>query len=72
MMNKRIREIAWANGCRAHKFTKGAAIYPNVDEDLERFALAIIQVCAKLASEETSLPYDSYSEKIKQHFGVEL
>ena len=25
----------------------------------------------ELANEETSLPYDSYSEKIKKHFGVE-
>ena len=47
-MNKRIRELAWENGCRARKFTKGVAIYPNVDEDLERFALAIIRECGEL------------------------
>ena len=35
------------------------------------FAELIVQECAKLANEETSLPYDSYSEKIKKHFGVE-
>jgi hypothetical protein len=31
----------------------------------------IVRECAELANEETSLPYDSYSEKIKKHFGVE-
>jgi hypothetical protein len=38
---------------------------------IEKFAELIVKECAKLASEETSLPYDSYSEKIKQHFGIE-
>lgn len=37
---------------------------------LQEFADLIIRECAKLASEETSLPYDSYSEKIKKHFGI--
>jgi hypothetical protein len=42
-MNKRIRELAWESGCRARKFTKGAAMYPNVDNDLEKFAELIIK-----------------------------
>jgi len=37
----------------------------------EKFAELIVRECAELANEETSLPYDSYSEKIKKHFGVE-
>ena len=37
----------------------------------KKFAELIVKECAELANEETSLPYDSYSEKIKQHFGVE-
>ena len=40
-------------------------------DDVEKFAELIVRECAKLANEETSLPYDSYSEKIKKHFGVE-
>ena len=36
----------------------------------EKFAELIVKECAELANEETSLPYDSYSEKIKKHFGV--
>jgi hypothetical protein len=39
--------------------------------DQKKFAELIVRECAKLANEETSLPYDSYSEKIKRHFGVE-
>ena len=55
-------------------------------EDVAKFAELIVRECAKLfvdqkymilnphepfANEETSLPYNSYSEKIKKHFGVE-
>jgi hypothetical protein len=39
--------------------------------DQKKFAELIVRKCAELANEETSLPYDSYSEKIKRHFGVE-
>ena len=38
---------------------------------LQEFADLIVRECAKLASEETSLPYDSYSEKITRHFGID-
>ena len=37
----------------------------------KKFAELIVRECAELANEETSLPYNSYSEKIKKHFGVE-
>jgi len=66
-MNNRIRELAWENGCRARKFTKGVSIYPNVDEDLERFALAIIRECAAMADFADSNP----GEYVLKHFGVE-
>jgi hypothetical protein len=39
--------------------------------DQKKFAELIVRECAELASEETSLPYDSYGEKIRKHFGVE-
>jgi hypothetical protein len=40
-------------------------------EAIERLMELIVKECAKLASEETSFPHDSYSDKIKVHFGVE-
>ena len=38
---------------------------------LQEFADLIVRECARLASEESSLPYNSYSEKIKRNFGIE-
>ena len=75
-MNKRIRELAWENGCRARKFTKGVAIYPNVDEDLERFALAIIRECMEQVwyTREDGINgnvSEVIKDRIKEHFGVE-
>jgi len=68
-MNERIRNLKdkiWAD----EYWTK-----PNTDRllpaQLNRFAELIVRECAELANEETSLPYNSYSEKIKKHFGVE-
>lgn len=64
-MNERIQELA-----------EQAGIYNLnlVDETeywiLEKFAELIIKECADVASEETSLPYNSYGEKIRKHFGV--
>jgi hypothetical protein len=63
-MNERIRELAEQQG-----FT-GPNFYISSSE-LEKFAELIVRECAELANEETSLPYDSYSKKIKKHFGVE-
>jgi hypothetical protein len=40
------------------------------EQELKKFAESIVRECARLADEETSLPYDSYGEKIKQNFGV--
>ena len=67
-MNERIRELSkQAYELQRHKhggyFTQQLL--------LDAFAELIVKECAELANEETSLPYDSYSEKIKRHFGVE-
>ena len=72
-MNERIRELADEAGLRFTQLMSNPMV-PVVDgkeTDLEKFAELIVKECAELANEETSLPYDSYSEKIKKHFGVE-
>jgi len=63
-MNERAKEL-WDK-----------AVYYNEDTqcwelDRKKFVDSIVSECAELAGEETSLPYNSYSEKIKKHFGVE-
>lgn len=68
-MNERIRELR----------EQAMEWVPNIADpdtkirllNAEKFAELIVRECAELANEETSLPYDSYSEKIKRHFGVE-
>jgi hypothetical protein len=65
-MNEKIRELA--RQADLYAFVSDESI----DPDIEKFAELIVRECAELANEETSLPYDSYSEKIKKHFGVEL
>lgn len=40
-------------------------------EGLDLFARLIVEECAELAGKESSKPCKSYSELIKQHFGVE-
>ena len=74
-MNERIDNLLWQAG----GYTK--LNYPNdtfldgryalTQLQLDKFAELLVKECAKLANEETSLPYGSYSEKIKKHFGVE-
>jgi hypothetical protein len=61
-MNERIKELI-AEADRKCSETHG--IYDEILAEL------IVRECAQMASEETSLPYNSYSEKIKKHFGVE-
>jgi len=68
-MNERIDNLQWQAG----GYTK--LNYPNdtfldgryalTQLQLDKFAELLVKECAKLANEETSLPYDSYSEKIK-------
>lgn len=61
-MNQRIKEFA--------EQCVGDRPYNN-SFDYEKFAELIVRECAKLADEPTSRPYESYGEKIKNHFGVE-
>ena len=78
-MNERIEELAiqaggvWSGGYVEQ--ANGNSVWTDKkfveDVDPEKFAELIVRECAELANEETSLPYDSYSEKIKKHFGVE-
>ena len=63
-MNERIRELAEQAGYHLD-------VFELCKPGMEKFAELIVRECAELANEETSLPYDSYSEKIKQHFGDE-
>jgi hypothetical protein len=76
-MNKQlIRDLAITGGiydCITDPYDKleNGDPYSSVMVDLERFAELIVRECAELANEETSLPYNSYSEKIRKHFGVE-
>jgi hypothetical protein len=67
-MNERIKELE--QQCWSHR-VDGVLVDGQLHFDIPKFAELIVQECAELASEETSLPYDSYSEKIKRHFGVE-
>ena len=65
-MNERIKKLKE----QATSYTwNGNDVTEELDE--QKFAELIVRECAELANEETSLPYDSYSEKIKKHFGVE-
>lgn len=60
--NKKIYDIA---------LQVGGSHYPDVGgELLEKFGEMIIKECAELAEKESSYPYKSYSEMIKEHFGV--
>lgn len=71
-MNERIRElVAQAKFIAEETINKKISKNAELDAFAEKFAELIVAECAELASEETSLPYDSYSEKIKKHFGVD-
>ena len=63
-MNERVKELITQAG------TDISGKWLSLD-NVNTLIELVVQECAKLANEETSLPYDSYSEKIKQHFGVE-
>jgi len=62
-MNERIRQLA---------LQAGHPGFPRGEIELQKFAESIVRKCAELANEGTSFPYDSYSDKIKHYFGVEL
>ena len=76
MMNERIEKLshlAWTKTSEAVPFCDSIG---NISRDfnfkyVQMFAELIVRECAKLAGEESSWPHNSYSEKIKKHFGVE-
>jgi hypothetical protein len=67
-MNKRIQKLAKQAYEDVISDTPSFLVTKEMYE--QKFAELIVRECAKLANEETSLPYNSYSEKIKKHFGV--
>jgi hypothetical protein len=79
-MNERIRELAEQAGILKEQSVQ-AKIVKNEDgtwasileyPDLEKFAELIVKECAWLVNEnDISLPYGTFGELIKQHFGVE-
>jgi hypothetical protein len=68
-MNERIKQLALQALKHPDNDNDGLTVFDN--DELEKFAELIVRECAELANEETSLPYNSYSEKIRKHFGVE-
>lgn len=74
-MKGRIRELAFEAGGKFRKFNKGAAMYQNVESDLQNFAELIIRECAEIAKHNvmnisTYGDAEFVEEQIKQHFGV--
>ena len=69
-MNKRIQELFGKALDEAVPETWTVLNPEQLSRLKTKFAELIVRECAKLANEETSLPYNSYSEKIKKHFGV--
>jgi hypothetical protein len=67
-MNDQIQQLAeQAKKSVPH----GLAVDKWIETYNQLFAGLIVNKCAELASEETSLPYNSYGEKIRKHFGIE-
>jgi hypothetical protein len=68
-MNNQLRQFERESGLEI--FGLGAR-RDKWERAMSKYAELIVNQCAELANEETSLPYDSYSEKIREHFfGVE-
>jgi hypothetical protein len=70
-MNERIRLLAEQAFFDESTNQPSDKMYTFTEHKMQQFAELIVRACAELANEETSLPYDSYSDKIKKHFGVE-
>lgn len=74
-MKGRIRELAFEAGGKFRKFNKGAAMYQNVESDLQNFAELIVAECMEQVwyTREDSINgniSEVIKERIKQHFGV--
>jgi hypothetical protein len=69
-MNERIRKLS--EQAEVKWLHQEDVIYSTMTlEQFEKFAQLIVRECAQQVNEETSWPYDSFGEKIRQHFGVE-
>lgn len=67
-MNKRFKALALKAGCRARKFTCGVSMYPNVDQDLQKFAELIVKECSAYVEGTGNW---LVAMEMKQYFGVE-
>lgn len=67
-MNKVLDNLAFYSGCRFRKFNRGVAMYPNVEADIEKFALAIIKECIAVLDEDDGATH--HTELLETHFGV--
>ena len=57
-----------------HNFSlqAGGSHYPTVNPQMqEAFAKMIIEKCAELADQESSAPFDTYGDLIRNHFGLD-
>lgn len=68
-MNERIEHCLYQAGLTVQGCWDELDDYAK--EGIEKFAELIVRECVGIADEETSLPYNSYGEKIRKHFGVE-
>ena len=69
-MNERIRELKNQTLDKHFSYTWSKMDYYDVTKFAEKFAELIVRECSAIADEPTSQPFQSYGEKIKQHFGV--
>ena len=57
-----------------HNFSlqAGGSHYPTINPKMqEAFAKMIIETCAELADRESSAPFDTYGDLIRNHFGLD-
>jgi hypothetical protein len=69
-MNERIQELAEQADLYARSDNSSMPFENYQKRYTEKFAELIVKECAKQVNEDTSWPYDTFSEKIRQHFGV--
>ena len=68
-MNKRIRELVLKATGNNPSFDEFGIILG--EEDIEKVAKLIIRECANIVdSDDTSYPYNSFGDKIENHFEV--
>jgi hypothetical protein len=68
-VKKRFQKLAFRAGCRARKFTRGVAIYQNVNEDLQRYGELIVNECIQILLEDNGAT--AVDKLLLEHFGVE-